>query len=129
MVCGRANFPARTWYCSTHLLDNRNDAARREVTRRQADNIRAIANLLNTGDRVIVMGDFNLRPSDPAMQRWLTGFWLDADKCVCRPTQMIDGKIDYMMVRADRFVFGHDAFITANVDSDHSLVQGYPVFK
>ncbi|HEY0094072.1 MAG TPA: endonuclease/exonuclease/phosphatase family protein, partial [Archangium sp.] len=124
MVCGRANFPERTWYCSTHLVNGNTT-----VAGRQADNIRAIANLLNTNHRAIIMGDFNLRPGDAAMTRWFGGFWLDADECRCRKTHSGGSKIDYILVRADRFSFGHDAFITDQVDSDHSLMQGYPVFK
>jgi|GEM_PF-7033348 len=127
MVCGRAHFPERTWYCSTHL-QNVDDARSKDVARLQADDIMAIANVLNTEHRAIIMGDFNLHPDDSAMQRWFNGFWLDADQCRCRATWH-SNKLDYMMVRADRFSFGHDAFITNNVDSDHSLMQGYPVFK
>ncbi len=134
MVCGKAHFPEGTWYCSVHL--EKGDSDREKMVRRQqADDIRAIANFLNTEHRAIIMGDFNMIQTDPAMQRWFNGFWLDADECRCRPTwrsetnRNVTRKLDYMMVRADRFSFGHDAFITENVQSDHFLMQGYPVFK
>ncbi len=130
MVCGRAHFPPNTWYCSTHLVDNDNgnDARRLAVTRRQADNTRAIANVLNTQHRAIVMGDFNLKPGDPAMQRWFQGFWYSGNPRN-RATHDTLGTLDYIMARADRFTFGHDAYITPVADSDHHLMQGYPVFK
>ncbi|MFL5356126.1 endonuclease/exonuclease/phosphatase family protein [Archangium sp.] len=136
MVCGRPYFPERTWYCSVHLV-NGEDTHSREVRRQQADDIRAIANVLNTEHRAIIMGDFNMSKDEPAMQQWFNGFWLDADNDRDgRPTwrstknKTITRKLDYIMVRADRFSFGHDAFIIEVAGStDHWLVQGYPVFK
>jgi endonuclease/exonuclease/phosphatase family metal-dependent hydrolase len=141
MVCGRAHFPERTWYCSVHLVGGESEHEMK-VRRAQADDIRAIANVLNTDHRAIIMGDFNMNTTDPAMQSWFNGFWLDADgcrcrttSCRCRPTWRSDvnpnktDKLDYILVRADRFSFGHGAFITENVQSDHFLMQGYPVFK
>jgi hypothetical protein len=133
LVCGLAHFPANTWYCSTHLLPNLNkdgtyDLARLAVTRRQADRVRAVANVLNTQHRAIVLGDFNLQHGDPAMQRWFQGFWYSANPAA-RPTHDRLGVLDYIMGRADRFSFGHAAYISAVDGSDHHLMQGYPVFK
>ena len=133
MVCGLAHFPANTWYCSTHLIPNLKkdgtyDLARLAVTRRQADRVRAVANVLNTQHRAIVMGDFNLQHGDPAMQRWFQGFWYSANP-TARKTHDNLGVLDYIMGRADRFYFGHDVYIFPTDGSDHHLMQGYPVFK
>jgi hypothetical protein len=129
MACGKAHFPERTWYCSAHLI-NGNE----EMARRQAGDALNIATVLEVTDRAIIMGDFNLTPDDDAMKRWFNRSWDDADDCRCRPTN--DGlrsngnrKIDYILVRRDEFSFGHDAYITSDVDSDHSLMQGCPVFR
>jgi endonuclease/exonuclease/phosphatase family metal-dependent hydrolase len=95
----------------------------------QAREVMNIGTVLNYTDRAIIMGDFNLLPNEPEMGLWLNGSWDDAD--LSRPFRRThsSGKLDYILVRRDRFSFGHDAYITRNVDSDHALIQGYPVFR
>jgi endonuclease/exonuclease/phosphatase family metal-dependent hydrolase len=133
LLCVTADLGHRTTrICSTHLLSPGRDPGA-SVRRRQVAEAASVVGV--SGVPVVLMGDFNLPPTDRALGRLYTpahtggaGLFDEidqgADRCRCgAATQRSGEKIDYVFVTAGDFevVDGHT---TPATFSDHLALHG-----